>query len=397
MSSAPRCLDGWRSAGTAALLAILLAGPGASATFDIGIVEPPAGRAVFGRIEVLVEVRGRDSATVDLYLDGRLVGTLEAPPHRFTVDVGQENRARTLRAVARAADGATDEAELTLPAIRVDATVELPLLQLYVTATRRGDPALDLARESFRVLDDRLAQRLVTFERGDVPLTAVLLLDSSLSMRGAPIAAALAGVRAFVEAMAPLDEAKVLMVSDQVIRRTPFGHEPEALLAGLDGAVARGGTAIQDHLYLALRELEARQGRRVVVLLSDGIDVDSLLATRHLEPVIGRSPALLYWIRLGAVGVEVRHRSVWRDFAEHDRELSGLAQLVELSGGRIFDLPRVDEAERVFREVLEELRNQYVLGYYPSLSRHDGAWHAVDVEIAAPGVELRTRQGYYDD
>lgn len=386
-----------RALGASLALALAIARPGATVSFDIGIVEPPAGRPVFGRIDVLVEVRGRDRARVELYLDGRRVDTLEDPPYRFSVDVGQENRGHTLRVVAVAADGATDEAELTLPAIRVDDIVELPLVQLYVTATRNGAPALDLPRDSFRVLDDRRAQRLVTFERGDVPLTAVLLLDSSLSMRGAPIAAALAGVRAFVEAMAPLDEAKVLMVSDQVIRRTPFGKEPEALLAGLEGAVARGGTAIQDHLYLALRELEARQGRRVVVLLSDGVDVDSLLAVRHLEPVVGRSPALLYWIRLGGSGAGVRHRSVWRDFEEHDRELAGLGRLVELSGGRVFDLPRVEDAERVFREVLQELRSQYVLGYYPSLSRHDGVWHPVEVHVAAPDVVLRTRHGYYDD
>lgn len=385
----------------AALVALSLAlGASASAgaaAFDIGIVEPPAGRPVFGVIEVVIELRGRERAKVDLYVDDRRVGTREEPPYRFTVDVGQDNVPHTLRAVAVAEDGATDRAELALPAVRVDDVVELPLVQLYVTATRDGQPALDLARDSFRVRDDRREQTLVTFERGDVPLTAVLLLDSSLSMRGAPMAAALAGARAFIEAMAPLDEAKVLMVSDQVIRRTPFGSDPDVLLGGLSGAVARGGTAIQDHLYLALRELEARQGRRVVVLLSDGVDVDSLLSTGDLEPVVGRSPALLYWIRLGGAGAGERHRSVWRSFQEHAVELAGLARLVERSGGRIFDLPRVEEADRVFREVLRELRNQYVLGYYPSLIRHDGTWHPVTVDVSAPRVELRTREGYYDD
>jgi len=365
--------------------------------FRIGIVEPAAGRPVFGVVEVVVELRGRERAKVDLYLDERRVGTLEQPPYRFTVDVGQQNVSHTFRAVAVAPDGATDRVELALPAVRVDDVVELPLVQLYVTATRDGVPALDLDREKFRVRDDRREQTLVTFERGDVPITAVLLLDSSLSMRGAPMAAAVAGARAFIEAMAPLDEAKVLMVSDQVIRRTPFGSDPDELLSGVAGAVARGGTAIQDHLYLALRELEARQGRRVVVLLSDGVDVDSLLSTSDLEPVVGRSPALLYWIRLGGSGGGMRHRSVWRTFEEHSAELTGLARLVERTGGRIFDLPRVDEAERVFREVLEELRNQYVLGYYPSITRHDGTWHAVTVEVDAPRVELRTREGYYDD
>lgn len=368
-----------------------------AAPFEIAIVEPLAGTAAFGVVDVVVEVRHEEAAWVELYLDGRQVERLASPPWRFTVDLGQENAERRFRAVAESVGGARDDVELTLPAIRVDEQVELPLVQLYVTAERQGVAALDLTRAEFRVADGGRPQSLVTFERGDVPLTAVLLLDSSLSMRGAPLAGALAGARAFVAAMQPLDEAKVLLVSDQVLRRTPFGDDPDTLLAPLAGVVARGGSAISDHLYLALKELEARQGRRVVILLSDGVDVDSLLGARELEPVVGRSPVLLYWIRLGGERRGVRHRSAWRGFEQHAEELAGLARLVERSGGRIFDLPRVADAEQVFRRVLEELRNQYVLGYYPSFDLDDGSWRPIRVEVSRPGIALRAREGYYDD
>ncbi len=135
----------------------------------------------------------------------------------------------------------------------------------------------------------------------------------------------------------------------------------------------------------------------MVVLLSDGIDVDSLLSSRELEGVVGRSQALLYWIRLRAAERGARHRSAWRDFDEHAIELEGLERLVERSGGRIVELPRIADAESAFRSVLDELRRQYVLGYYPSASRHDGSWRKIRVDVAQGGVALRAREGYYDD
>jgi len=237
----------------------------------------------------------------------------------------------------------------------------------------------------------------VTFERGDVPLTAILLLDSSASMRGGPLAAALAGARAFAAGMAPLDEAELVLFSDQVIAQSAFGSDPEALVAGLSGAEARGGSAIHDHLLLSLLELERRQGRRVVILLSDGVDVDSVLGTAELEAVAGRSPALLYWIRLGHEAAGARFRSVWRDFAGHAAELAGLERLVAMSGGRVLDIARPEQAQEAFGEILAELRRQYVLSWYPRGLRHDGSWRPIRIEVDRPGVELRAREGYFDD
>lgn len=376
---------------------LLVAGTARAGRLEVGIVEPPAGQPLFGEVAVAVEVRGGDAVRVTLELDGRRVGELAAPPWLFTVDAGQDNRAHVLRATAYDAEGGSATAELSTPEIRVDEIVELPLRQVYVTVTRDEVPVLDLERGDFRLFDDGRSQRMVTFERGDVPLTAALLIDSSLSMRGDSLSAALAGARAFAEGMAPLDEAGVLLIADGVVRRTPIARDPEALIAGLEGAVGRGGSAINDHLFLALSELATRQGRRVVILLSDGVDLDSVLTAADLEPVVGGSPALIYWIRLGGDSSHLKRRSVWRDFAEHDVEIEGLARLVAVSGGRIYDLPDVAGAPEVFREVLQDLRSQYVLGYYPDRPRADGSWRKIRVEVPGNDLRLRTREGYFDD
>ncbi|MFN7942755.1 MAG: VWA domain-containing protein [Thermoanaerobaculia bacterium] len=368
----------------------------ASPALSVAVVRPAPGDPVFGTIEIALDVRGA-ATRVELTLDGKPLGQLTKPPWSITADVGEENVERRLHVVATGPGGERAETDTVLGAFRIDEQIDIELQQLYVTATRSGEPALDLDRGAFRVTDDGDLQEIVTFERGDVPITAVLLVDCSRSMRGEPLAAALAGVRAFAAGMAPLDEAMLLAASDRVVASTPFTADPAVLTGGLTGEGARGGTAINDHLFLALLELERRQGRRVVILLSDGVDVDSLLSARELEPVVGASPAMLFWIRLSGDLGSLQQRSEWRDVSEHQAELAALAHLVERGGGRILDVPTVDGVAGAFRDILAELRSQYVLGYYPTRSRHDGSWHELKVEVSASGVRLRTREGYRDE
>jgi Ca-activated chloride channel homolog len=345
---------------------------------------------------VLVEVRGGTAERVELHFNGRLAGASDAAPHRFRVDTGLDNIERRFRARAVGTDGQSAEAELVVPAIRVDLAIEARLQQLYLTATSGDQAVLDLGPEELRIVDQRRRQQIVTFERGDVPLAAALVLDASLSMRGEPLAIALSGARRFAEGLAPLDLAALLLFSDRIVHRSEFTGDAERLLAGLTGAEARGGTALNDHLYLALQLLERQQGRRVVILLSDGVDVDSVLSAAEVREGFGRSQALLYWIQLQPELAVAEHRSVWRDPATHRAEIEGLLGTVALSGGRVLPVSRVEDVVEAFGAVLEELREQYVLGYYPDGLRHDGRWRRVRVETHRKGVRLRVREGYFD-
>jgi len=390
---------GWRRAlSGVAVVALSWVPPAvASPPLELGIVQPVPGQPVFGDVEVTVEVRSGAPVRLEFFLNERKVGELVRPPWRLVVPTGDENIDRRFRVVGHAADGSSRSVELAFKAIRVDDVVEAPLQQLYITATREGQPALDLARHLFTIEDDGKRQEVVTFERGDIPLTALLMIDSSLSMRGEPLRAALAGARAFAADMKPLDEAMLLLFSDRVLHRTPFTADPDRLVAGLTGAEAGGGTALNDHLFLSLELLERRQGRRAVILLSDGIDVESLLTAAQVLEVAGRTQTLVYWIRIANDPLDRLHRSPWRDVREHQRETNGLTEIVASSGGRVVEIPRIEEAAAAFGAILLEMRQQYVLGYYPKNPRHDGKWREIQVESTLPGVELRARGGYYDD
>jgi Ca-activated chloride channel family protein len=365
--------------------------------FAVRFLAPAAGASLFGEIAVAVEVNGGAAASLRIELDGSPVARLTAPPWKATVDVGQENEPRKLRAIATSPGGDSAEATLVLAALQVDEEIDLPLRQVYVTAERAEARGRRLGREDFRILDDGVRQELVTFERGDVPLTAALLVDSSLSMEGEPLRAALAGARAFVERLAKLDEAMLLLFSDRIAISRAFGDRPDDLVAAALAATAGGGSAIHDHLYLALELLERRQGRRVAILLSDGIDIDSFLGADQVAEMAARSQATIYWIRVASEPFETRYRSPWREPEEHAAHVAALDELVRASGGRRIDIPDAATATAAFEEIVAELRGQYVLGYYPSRAAGDGAWHELAVSTKAPGVRLRARDGYFDD
>jgi len=385
-----------RRAALCLLAGLWLAAAWAAAPPLVRIVAPRPEEEAFGVLDVEAEVESAEPVErVEFYLNGRRAGVVARPPYRLAIDSGRGAEDRELEVVAHTRSGARGSARLVLKAMRVDFEVRLELRQLYVTVTAREARVLDLERGDFRVLDNGQPQELVTFERGGVPITAVLLFDSSTSMSGGGLEAAQRGVRAFAASMAPLDQAMLLLFSDRLLHRSPFTDDGQVLAAGLAGVRARGGTAVNDHLFLALQLLAANQGRRVAILLSDGVDVESVLGMDEVRQSAAESRALLYWIRLAASGPEVTGRSsAWRETAEHAHEIIGLRQVVTASGGRVLEIPRIDDVDVALREILTELREQYVLGYYPSAVQGPGTWHEVEVRVARPGARVRSREGY---
>ena len=390
-------MKSWR----ALLLLMLLSTAVVAEPIEVWIEEPRSTKFVFGDVEFVAAVQAEAAVeSVEFFLDGRSIAEFVNPPYRLLVDVGFDNLEHEFRVEARTVDGETASSVMVTSALRVDETVEVDLQQLYVTVSDGGERVLNLSRDDFRIIDDGDRQEIVTFEGGDIPLAASLILDSSLSMeKGERLAAALRGAEVFVSGMNPLDRAMVLLFSDRVLRMTDFVEDQNLLAEALQDVTAAGGTAINDHLFLALSQLETEQGRRVVVLFSDGEDVHSVLSMKDVIEKARSSQALIYWIFLREPGQddEVRtYTTSWRDADANLREAKMLRQAIRESGGRIEvvdDLAVLDDA---FAGILAELREQYVLGYYPTADRGDGKWHDVKVRVDRSGTTVRTREGYVD-
>lgn len=360
------------------------------------IKKPGPTEVVFGEIEVEVEVvSGHPVAEVLFELDGKFVGRLTQPPYRLLVDTGPDNHSRVFEITARDTAGESVTETLTTKSLRIDSEIELELQQLFVTVTQGARRTLDLAEHVFEILDNGQRQRIVTFEPGGTPVTAVVLVDTSFSMRGGRLQAALSGVRTFIRDLQPLDLAKVILFSDSTLVNTAFSADTKVLDHSIHDLEAAHGSAINDHLYMALKSLEEQEGRPVIVLLSDGVDVESVLEIEDVFWKARRSQALVFWIRPDALPPDqFNFYSRWRDPEGHRRNIKGLAEMVHESGGRVFDVQGIDEVPAVFAEIAAELREQYVFGYYPTVNLDDGAWHKV--EVRARGAQTRTRKGYQD-
>jgi Ca-activated chloride channel family protein len=377
---------------------------------NVTIVRPASGEPLFGvvKVEALIEAPAQVTR-VELLLDGSLAGHLTEGPWIFEVDVGQENRDRRLVVIARTSDGAEGRAEIVSRAIKVDETVDLQLQQLYVTVMDgSGKRVLDLPPGAFEVRDEGVRQNLVTVAGGDIPFVATLIVDASGSMEGEALRMALGGVSAFVDGMAKDDAVKVVVHDDQLRLATAFEKEAAPINRALHRVEAGAGTALLDQTFSALLELERQQGRRVVVMLSDGSDLHSVIQPGELNELARLSQALIYWVRMGrgnnasalgaggGRGSKYVALSSWRDAAGFKRQEEQLEKIVRRSGGRVYELESIRQVGAAFGEVLRELREQYALGYYPQTQRNDGSWREVKVSLARSGLRLRVREGYVD-
>lgn len=395
-----------RRLGIAGLLALFAVGtlppssgaqePDSTADSLVFFLQPRPNQTVFGDVEIEVEVLYQGVEEVVVIVDGVETGRLRTAPYKLDVSLGEDYGEHRFEAIALGAEGELGRTVRTTPGIEVDDAIDLELQQLYVSIESKEGAGARLDAHEFEVRDLGGVQTIVTFEGGDAALTVAMLIDASESMAGGRLAAALAGAEAFFQGMRELDEAAVYLFSDVLRWKTPFSQNPLELSDSLAQVRSGGGSSINDALYRGMRELEQRQGRRVIILLSDGIDIHSWLGIEEVVWAARRSRSVVYWIELREGASASLVTSHWRDSEGHAEQMEGLRALVAESGGRIVPISGPDKAAEAFSSILEELREQYVLGYYPTVNLGDGRWHRVRVKTTRPGVKVRTRGGYVD-
>jgi Ca-activated chloride channel family protein len=383
------------------LLILALAAGVAGAAVQPRILSPSPDQAIFGEVDVAIQVAADEPVSrVEIFVNGVRRAVLTSPPWRTKLDMGDDNLQREFKVVAYGASGASAAATLDTVPVRIDEQMEVRLRQLYVTVTRSGGAdsprVLDLDQGDFQVFDNGKRQEIADFGKGEVPLTTVLLLDTSESMQGERLEAARRGASVFLSGMRQDDEASMVLFSDRLLRATHFTGDRSELEQALAETEASGGTAVNDFLYMSLKLLDARIGRRAVILLSDGFDVHSVLPIDEILWKARTSQSIIYWIQLDENQKETSFSSAWRDHVGNDHEYQTLKKTVLESGGRILKIEKANQLEGAFANVLRELREQYVLGYYPTDTKKDGRWHQIKVDVKRSGIKVRVREGYVD-
>ena len=274
------------------------------------------------------------------------------------------------------------------------------MVALNVTVTDGRKLVTGLDASDFEVSEDGVAQQLRFFEATRVPMDVILLLDTSSSMRDRmPVVHDAA--KGFMRLLRQGDRGAVVSFANNVRVVQDLTSDASAIESGINSTVASGATALNNAVYIALKQFgqSARTTgdvrRQAIAVLSDGEDTSSLIS---FDDVVGLARTMgvsIYTIGLQSAVQAIRSNAPSPQFSEAAYRLNALARE---TGARAFFPSTVHELKDVYATISDELKAQYSLAYSPTNSRADGRFRRVAVRVTTnPSLRSRTRTGYTAD
>jgi Ca-activated chloride channel family protein len=253
------------------------------------------------------------------------------------------------------------------------------------TATDSGGRYLDLTADDLEVVEDGKAQRIETFQEAVQPVSIVLALDASGSMRHKE-AEVIDSARRFVDALRPEDKLAIVLFADKAQVAQDLSTDRDVSHTAIKEYHATGGTALYDALADSLQLLSRAEGRRVVVVMTDGRDENNPGtapgSVRTLADVLKEQKASGVTIFGIGLGTKV--------------DAAPLERLASVSGGQALFPTEATDLEREYRKVVEDLRRRYVVNYTSSNPRRDGNWRDVQIRVKdQPEAGVRSVGGYF--
>jgi len=271
--------------------------------------------------------------------------------------------------------------------------VNVRLVNVFTTVTdSRGAPVADLTKDDFQLLEDGVPQTIKVFEKESaIPLSIALAIDTSPStLRDFKLE--VSSARRFVHSiLRSEDRLSIFEVTEHVDQMTRFTSDIRTIERGIDNLRTGPGTSIYDAIFLCSGSLMDREGRKVLVLITDGGDTTSKADYNGALRRAQQAEAIVYSIIV--VPVE----------ADAGRNLGGEHALIQISkdtGGKYYYAEGQQQLDEAFRKISDELRTQYLLAFYPSRKLSDSPFRRIQVELSKKDPEgrayqVRHRAGYY--
>ncbi|HJQ69342.1 MAG TPA: VWA domain-containing protein [Blastocatellia bacterium] len=297
--------------------------------------------------------------------------------------------------------------------IRLETTlVQIPT----VVRDKGGRYVLDLRKEDFIIYEDGLRQNVEFFGTVEEPFSVALLLDTSGST-ASQLEFIKSSAIAFIDSLRPHDRVMVIGFNDSVEVKCEMTGNRDVLYSAVKSLTPGEYTQVYEAVYTAVWErLRDLPGRKAVIMFSDGIDTASseIVAEDTLDAVIESEDVIMYVIRYntrGDVERKLEKKVVGGQFVEGGKGIPWdekrrqldeaykeadeyLGQLAVLSGGIVEKADELIDLKTSFRRIADELRQQYLLGYYPSKKGKADQDRKVDVIVMRPGLKVRTRPAY---
>jgi Ca-activated chloride channel family protein len=355
--------------------------------FRVRITSPRVAFKLRGktRVEMSVKVpEGKQLESIQLYLNDTRVATLFDAPFVQTVDIPQTEGVGYLRAVATLKDDPTPPVEdvvmINTPQFMEEVNVHL--VELPTTVLVNGRPVQNLAEASFKVLDEGKPVKVAKFEHvSNLPLSIGMAVDSSGSMQPRMNEAQKAGSQFFTNVMKQGDKAFVVAFSTepQLVQR--WSPKLADVNAGLAKLRAEESTALYDAIVYSLYNFLGVKGQKALIVITDGKDTASRFTFDQALEYARRAAVPIYGIGIGIRATEVDVRYKFGRFCAE-------------TGGNVYYIDSASDLSRIYGDIQNELRSQYVLGFYPPEGVKPGSkWREVSVQVSEG--KAKTIRGYY--
>jgi Ca-activated chloride channel homolog len=324
--------------------------------------------------------RSSEVTQVTFFADGKQVCTVPKPPFQCDWDAGERLIEHQIRVVASLRSGGRLVDTVQTQGVQYSEGVDVDVVQVTAVVTEGGHFVRGLRQSDFKVFEDDRPQTITNFASENIPLELVTAIDVSSSMTEA-LPVVKESAKRFLSGLQDRDQVTVLGFNDNIFTLARRATDQNTRVRAIDRMAPWGGTALYDVTIKAIDLLGRQQGRRSIVIFSDGDDQSSHAS---IDAAIARaegSDATIYAIGQGRAVRASNLQDLLRRFAT-------------ISGGRAFFTDDVVKLGGVFDEILEDLRNQYLLSYPVPGTLRDGAWHRIRVEVTGGNYHVRARQGY---
>jgi VWFA-related protein len=352
----------------------------------IKITSPLGRTGVVTRLRIVAQVTiptGQTISTLNFYVDGALVGTAPAGPYS-AVDWLDQNPFERREITVQAADtaGHLIKDTVVLPAFEVSDKTEVTSILLetgvYDTAGRfisSLDPGV------FSVRENDIPQKIDLVARETLATHMVLLVDNSQSMSRSMDFVRLAAER-LAGALRTKDTVIVAPFNAHIGTITGPTNDGPTIAQAIGAMRAVGGTAFLDGLRESTHLLEGLEGRRAIILITDGYDENSKSDIAEVIREAEASNVTVYVVGIGGIaGISLKGETALRRVANE-------------TGGRIFFPPREPDLVGIAESVATDAHSRYLITYTPADQKKDGAWRAISVGVPE-GYKVRTRSGYF--
>jgi len=335
---------------------------------------------VSGPVVLRVVIDGESTSSlvedVTFFADGRQVCVVPGSTPQCKWDAGPQLAEHAFRAVARLKAGGRLIANVRTKDAGYVEAVSVDVVLANAVVTEGGRFVKGLTSKDFKIFDDGRERPVTSFQSDDAPLEVVLALDVSASMSTA-LADVKEAAQGFLRALRPQDRVTLVAFNNALFTLSRGVPGADALPA-LNKLTAWGSTALYDVIVRSLQLLSRQPGKHALVIFSDGDDSASQATLDQVRKLVADSDAMLMAVGLG-------RGSTVNDLKEK------LESLADASGGRVLFAEKSDELTESFAKVVEDLINQYTLGFEPD---RDGRDHQIRVQVPGRGVRVRARRVY---